>query len=151
MDCLMRWNDPHRPPWCAFGLIVLAFAALARWVLWAQENVSGWKDLAARFPAGDRPLVNSQGVANVVLRRPDGISWQLGSEDSRRPKIIEVGFDAGGFWLRSTRASPGPAIFIPWAEVDYCYLLSARLRGDGFEVSVHHQGWVDACKRYTAR
>lgn len=145
-----NWSDPAQPPWGAFALIVLAFGALAWVVMWSEETYSGWEELAEHYAAGDRPLVNSQGAANVVLKRADGMSWLLGSDRSGEPRFIEVGFDNDGFWLKSTRSSPRPALYIPWSQVEYCYLLSARLRHDGFQVSVHDQAWVDACKRATS-
>jgi hypothetical protein len=143
------WSDSARPPWGAFALIVLAFGGLLWLVMWSEETYSGWQELAERYPAGERPLVNSLGTTNVVLKRADGTSWLLGSDRSGRRRFIEVGHDGDGFWMKSTRSTPSPALYIPWSQVAYCYLLSARLRDNDFEVSVHDQTWVDACKRAT--
>lgn len=143
-----HWTDPHRPPWGGFALILLALAGLWWFVLRAEQTVSGWQDLAVLYDAGSRPLANSQGTVNVVLKRRDGTAWLLGSDrsGSGRQRFIEAGFDNDGFWLRSTRSSPRPALYIPWTDVAFCHTLTARLHNEGFEISVHHQGWADACQ-----
>lgn len=130
-------------------LFLLAILAIPLWLWlgnWLEQDFSGWSKLAERYAAGERTLMHSQGTATVALKMPGRPEYQF--RYSRGQTYIEVGIDPSGFWLRSQKSLPRPALYIPWAHVSRCAFTTISLSDTDIQISVHLQALEDACREY---
>ena len=140
---------PARPPaW----LLVLALLAVPAWLLfarWWSEDFSGWSRVAEVYAAGGRPLHGSVGTVTAALQVGNGPRLEFRDGRGARGPYIELGFADDGFWLRSQRSAPSPALFVPWSAVQRCLYFSAWLAhpgGQEVRLTVQDQGFEDRCR-----
>ena len=146
---------PAARPRPGIGLLALALLAVPAWLVftrWMDQDVSGWSHLAERHAAGDRPLKGSVGAVTVALQLGGGPRKVFANSRGSRP-YMELGLADDGFWLRSLRSAPSPAVFVPWSAVDRCLLFSAWLHEPGqppLRLTVQHEGFEARCAQALA-
>jgi len=133
-------------------LLVATILLIPTW-LWliprAGTDYSGWADLARLYPAGDRPLAGSVGPTSVRFDTPGKLGFEFSYSNfaggTRDVVYIEAGFDDAGFWLRSLRPHPEPAIFVPWEAVQTCELYRYRLTHTTIQVLMFDEPMLQYC------
>ncbi|MDP2226019.1 MAG: hypothetical protein Q8J78_00880 [Moraxellaceae bacterium] len=129
-------------------MLAASVLAIPLWLIgiyWVETHGSGWSTVARYYPAGNRALTGSLGTAIVTLIHPGGVDYVFRHNRGHNRAFIEVGFDAEGFWLRSTRHAPAPAIFVPWKDVTSCGFLHIRTRHLPTGLAINDQKLNDAC------
>jgi hypothetical protein len=105
---------------CASVLAIPAWIGLVRWL---DTGASGWATLAPHYAAGATVLEGSRGLTTVTLEAPGHVASTFSQR--RRGPYMEFGLQEDGFWLRSHRSTPQPALFVPWRAVQRCQFFSA--------------------------
>lgn len=140
----------HPPRW----LLVLAVLSVPAWLLftrWTAQDVSGWAQLARVHAAGERALDGSVGTVTVALER-SGLPRTVFEDSRGRRATIELGFSDEGYWLRSQRATPAPALHVPWGAVRRCLYFSAWFHHPDLQdlrLTVQHPDFEQCCATAT--
>ncbi|MBX3638467.1 MAG: hypothetical protein KF683_24100 [Rubrivivax sp.] len=136
------------PTW----LVVLAVLAVPGWLLltrWFAEDFSGWSRVAEVYAADGRTLDGSVGLVTAALEVGNGPRMEFRDARGSRSPYIELGFADDGFWLRSRRTAPAPALFVPWSAVQRCLYFSAWLAHPSVQevrLTVQDQDFEDRCR-----
>jgi hypothetical protein len=148
---MSRPGAPRPPAWL-LGLALVSVPAWLWFTQWMHDDVSGWSRLAAVHAAGDRPL--AAGVGTVTVALEVGARPRTVFADRRGATYVELGFDGEqGFWLRSQRSAPSPAVYVPWAAVSRCLFFSAWLTHPELQdlrLTVQHPAFEERCQRIVA-
>lgn len=130
-------------------VVVVATALMGSWCL--DNDASGWSSVRSAFPAGDRRLLYDRVPTRFALVDPAGRVHDFGTGErrggSKRSSLMELGFDAAAFWVRTRPGESGPsgALYVPWKAVRSCGDRVA-LDGVGHELVVEDDAFVDACR-----
>lgn len=146
-------RSPRHPPRWLLVLAVFSVPAWLMFVRWTAQDLSGWSELARVHAAGSRALGGSVGTVTVALKR-GGWPRTVFEDRGGRRSYIELGFSEEGFWLRSQRGAPAPAVHVPWHAVQRCLYFSAWLKHpelQELQLTVQHEGFEERCREATRK
>jgi hypothetical protein len=132
----------------AVVVVIVATVMLGSWCL--DDRASGWSSLHSAFPAGDRRLLYDRIPTRFATVDAAGRHHEFGSGERRaggqRSSLMEIGFDATAFWVRTRPGESGPsgALYVPWKSVRSCGDRIA-LHGVAHELVIEDEAFVAAC------